>query len=64
MNVLFIITDQQRADHLSISGNPVLKTPNIDKITTNGGVRFTKYYCANPICMPNRASFFTGAYPS
>ena len=64
MNVLFIITDQQRADHLSCMGNPVLKTPNIDRIATNGGVRFTKYFCANPICMPNRASFFTGAYPS
>ncbi len=64
MNVLFIITDQQRADHLSCMGNPILKTPNIDRIATNGGVRFTKYFCANPICMPNRASFFTGAYPS
>jgi arylsulfatase A-like enzyme len=45
-------------------GNPVLKTPNIDTIANNGGVRFTNYFCANPICMPNRASFFTGAYPS
>ncbi len=64
MNVLFIITDQQRADHLGCMGNPILKTPNIDRIATNGGVRFTKYFCANPMCMPNRASFFTGKYPS
>ncbi len=63
MNVLFIITDQQRADHLSCMGNLVLKTPNIDRIA-NGGVRFTNYFCANPMCMPNRASFFTGKYPS
>lgn len=61
---LFIITDQQRSSHLSCMGNPVLKTPNIDKITNEGGVRFTNYFCANPICMPNRASFFTGVYPS
>ncbi|TFF90372.1 MAG: hypothetical protein EU548_03350 [Promethearchaeota archaeon] len=63
MNVLFIITDQQRADHLSCAGNRVLKTPHIDSIG-NGGVRFNKYYCATPICMPNRANFFTGCYPS
>ena len=63
MNVIFIITDQQRADHLSCSGNPVLKTPHIDSIG-NDGIRFTKYFCATPICMPNRGSFFTGSYPS
>jgi len=32
MNVLFIMTDQQRADHLGCAGNPILKTPNIDSI--------------------------------
>jgi arylsulfatase A-like enzyme len=63
MNVLFIITDQQRADHLSCAGNPILKTPHIDSIG-NGGIRFAKYFCATPICMPNRGSFFTGSYPS
>lgn len=63
MNILFIITDQQRADHLSCMGHPVLKTPNIDRIA-DGGVRFNKYYSATPVCMPNRCSFFTGLYPS
>ncbi|TFG00477.1 MAG: hypothetical protein EU540_05280 [Promethearchaeota archaeon] len=63
MNVLFIITDQQRADSLSCMGNPVLKTPHIDSIA-EGGVKFTNYYCNTPICMPNRANFFTGTYPS
>ncbi len=64
MNVLFIITDQQRADHLSCMGNPVLKTPNIDSIAANNAIKFTNYFCATPICMPNRANFFTGTYPS
>ena len=64
MNLLIIKTDQQRADHLSCFGNPVLKTPNIDRIAKDGGVRFTNYYCTTPICMPNRANFFTGLYPS
>lgn len=63
MNILFIITDQQRQDHLSCYGNSVLKTPNIDSIA-NDGVRFNKYFCNTPICMPNRANFFTGTYPS
>ncbi len=63
MNVLFIITDQQRADHLSCMGNSLLKTPHVDEIAREG-TRFTRYFCSTPICMPNRASFFTGVYPS
>ncbi len=63
MNILIIKTDQHRKDHLSCYGNNVLKTPNIDKIA-EGSVKFTNYFCATPICMPNRASFFTGAYAS
>jgi len=63
MNVLFIITDQHRADHMSCAGNHILKTPNLDKLASEG-VRFTSAYVANPICMPNRASIFTGLYPN
>ena len=63
MNVLFIITDQHRADHMSCAGNPILKTPNLDHLASEG-VRFTSAYVANPICMPNRASIFTGLYPN
>jgi arylsulfatase A-like enzyme len=33
-NVLFIISDQHRADHLSCAGNEVLKTPNLDKLAS------------------------------
>jgi arylsulfatase A-like enzyme len=63
MNVLFIITDQQRADHLGCAGNPDLKTPNLDRLASEG-IRFTNAYVANPICMPNRSTIFTGKYPS
>jgi len=52
MNVLFIISDQHRVDHMSCAGNPLLKTPNLDKLA-NEGVRFTSAFVANPICMPN-----------
>ena len=42
-NILFIITDQQRADHLSCAGNPVLKTPYIDLLAERGR-RFENFY--------------------
>ncbi|WP_299146286.1 sulfatase-like hydrolase/transferase [uncultured Tateyamaria sp.] len=58
-NFLFIITDQHRADHLGCYGNAVVKTPNIDGIAANG-TRWDRFYVANPICMPNRASIMTG----
>ena len=58
-NFLFIITDQHRADHLGCYGNKVVKTPNIDGIAA-GGTRWDRFYVANPICMPNRASIMTG----
>jgi len=63
MNVIFFITDQQRADHLGCAGNKVLKTPNIDKLASQG-VRFSNAYVANPTCMPNRCSIMTGQYPN
>jgi len=58
-NFLFIITDQHRADHLGCYGNRIVQTPNIDGIAANG-TRWDKFYVANPICMPNRASIMTG----
>ena len=63
MNVLFIITDALRFDHLSCYGNKTVKTPNIDRLASEG-VRFTNYFCTNPICMPNRATLATGLYPN
>jgi arylsulfatase A-like enzyme len=62
-NFLFIMTDQQRADHLSCYGNKILKTPNIDRIAENG-ITFDKFFVANSTCMPNRASLITGRMPS
>lgn len=58
-NFLFIITDQHRADHLGCYGNSMVNTPNIDSLASNGR-RWDRFYVANPICMPNRASIMTG----
>ncbi len=62
-NVLFIITDAMRADHMSCAGNSTVRTPNLDKLAAEG-VRFTNHFCNNPICMPNRATLLTGVYPN
>jgi arylsulfatase A-like enzyme len=62
-NIVFIITDQHRADHLGCYGNPIVKTPNIDGIAARG-LAFDRFYVSSPICMPNRATIMTGKMPS
>jgi arylsulfatase A-like enzyme len=62
-NFLFLISDQQRAADLGCYGHKTVKTPNIDKLAARGS-RFDRFYCATPICMPNRATLMTGRMPS
>jgi arylsulfatase A-like enzyme len=63
MNMLLILTDQQSADVMSCAqGNRYLRTPNMDRLAGQG-VRFTRAYVANPICVPSRTALFTGCYP-
>ena len=62
-NFLFLITDQQRADHLGCYGNQVINTPNVDAISARG-LTYDQFYVACPICMPNRAALMTGRMPS
>lgn len=62
-NFLFIMTDQLRSDWLGCAGHPVVKTPNIDALAARG-TRFVNFQATSPVCMPNRASFMTGRYPS
>lgn len=62
-NVLFIITDQHRADHVGFMGNDVVRTPNLDALAARGTV-FENAWVANPVCMPNRSSIMTSRMPS
>ena len=62
-NLLLIVTDQHRADHLGCYGNSVVRTPNIDSLAARG-TRFDNFYVSCPICMPNRATMMTGRMPS
>ena len=61
-NVLFIISDDLTYTALSCYGNKICKTPNIDKLASEG-VRFTQAYCQGTYCGPSRASFMSGYYP-
>jgi arylsulfatase A-like enzyme len=58
-NLLFIMTDQQRWDALSLAGNTVLKTPNMDRIGREG-VYFELCNSQCPVCGPARSSLMTG----
>lgn len=62
-NILLIMTDQQFADAISCTiGREYINTSNIDSLAESG-MRFTRAYCANPLCVPNRTTIFTGRYP-
>ncbi len=61
-NIIIFHTDQQRFDCVGCNGNPFIRTPNIDSIAEEG-VIFTRHISSNPVCMPSRASLFTGMYP-
>lgn len=58
-NLLFIITDQQRYDALSIAGNTVLETPNLDRLAKQGAY-FQNAYTPCAVCAPARSSILTG----
>ena len=60
-NVLFIMCDQLRADHLSCAGHPHLKTPAIDGLAQRG-VLFPRAYVQSGVCGPSRMSYYTGRY--
>ena len=60
---LLIHTDQQRWDALGANGNPLIHTPNLDRLAAQG-VCFDHCFSQSPVCMPSRISLLTGQYPS
>lgn len=61
-NVVFVLTDDQRWDAISISGRSgPLETPNIDRIGREG-VYFRNAFATTALCSPSRASILTGQY--
>ncbi len=60
-NILFIMCDQLRADHLGCYGHPHLATRNLDLLARRG-VRFERAFVQSGVCGPSRMSFYTGRY--
>lgn len=63
MNVVVLYADDWRHDTLGVAGNPVVKTPNIDRLSSEG-VRFTHNCVTTSICGVSRATLFTGQWMS
>ena len=61
-NVLWICTDQQRFDTIQGLSNPLIRTPNLQKVMADS-VTFTNAFVQTPICSPSRGSFLSGRYP-
>ncbi|MBN1674370.1 MAG: sulfatase-like hydrolase/transferase [Kiritimatiellae bacterium] len=61
-NIILFLTDGHRAEALGCYGNRLLQTPNIDAFAGEGA-RLRRAYCSHTVCMPTRASIFTGRYP-
>ncbi len=62
-NLLFVMCDQLRADHLSCYGHPRLRTPSIDALAARGTL-FEQAFVQSGVCGPSRMSFYTGRYVS
>ena len=61
-NLLFLMTDQHRADTVPYVGNKVIRAPCLDALSRRSFV-FNGAYCCQPVCTPSRGSIFTGLLP-
>lgn len=58
-NLILYMADELRAESIACYGHPLVKTPNIDRLASEG-VRFEQCHVQNPVCGPSRCSFVTG----
>ncbi|MEY3896254.1 MAG: hypothetical protein RLZZ214_1774 [Verrucomicrobiota bacterium] len=63
LNIVILYADDWRHDTLGCAGNPVVKTPNLDRLAGEG-LRFTHACVTTAICGVSRASLFTGQWMS
>jgi len=61
-NFVIIFTDDQGYQDVGCFGSPNIRTPNLDRMATEG-MRFTDFYVAASVCSPSRAALLTGCYP-
>ncbi|MEM1297503.1 MAG: sulfatase-like hydrolase/transferase, partial [Verrucomicrobiota bacterium] len=60
-NVVFILADDLGYGDLGCYGAPDIKTPNLNRLATEG-IRFTDFYANGAVCSPTRIAFLTGRY--
>lgn len=60
-NIIFFLSDDQRADFLGCAGHTIVKTPNIDSLAGRG-IRFENAFVTTSICAASRATLFTGLW--
>ncbi|MGZ3418900.1 MAG: sulfatase family protein [Polyangiales bacterium] len=61
-NILFVTVDQQRWDALGCNGGRIARTANLDALAA-AGIRYLRPHVQNVVCMPSRATMFTGRHP-
>ncbi|MCJ7549352.1 MAG: sulfatase-like hydrolase/transferase [Anaerolineae bacterium] len=61
-NILFLMSDQHRADVAGFAGNSVVRTPTLDELARTGVV-FRNAYTPSPICIPGRQCPTSGQLP-
>jgi len=61
-NLLFLYTDEQRADTLAAYGNRTIAMPNLNRLASRSTV-FARTYVTQPVCTPSRSTLLTGLWP-
>lgn len=62
MNFIIFNPDELRAESIGCYGNPVARTPHLDRLAAEG-TRFDQCHVQHTVCTPSRCSFMTGWYP-
>ncbi|MCX6377798.1 MAG: sulfatase, partial [Armatimonadetes bacterium] len=61
-NFIVIFCDDLGYQDVGCFGSPLISTPNVDRMASEG-MKFTDFYSAAPVCTPSRAALMTGCYP-
>ena len=61
-NFVVVFCDDLGYGDIGTFGNPIIRTPNIDKMAQEGQ-KWTQFYVADPVCTSSRAALLTGRYP-
>ncbi|PSQ90632.1 MAG: sulfatase atsG [Proteobacteria bacterium SW_6_67_9] len=61
-NILMVMADDHTYHDLGCTGNPDVKTPNVDQLASEG-MRFARAFNSSPMCAPTRMSLYTGIHP-